>query len=146
MLFVYVPKTEPFTKQIDRNIVLFTDPLNGAEFIEVFCKNTQDKDQTKSCIGNKDIGKDCMGMPAAVTVNTLDTERGCSTFSSMKINESSSVIIMDMTGTFGSADGTCLQFGTKVLHIRIKNKFRRCFCTKYLAKQRVFSYHNECCK
>lgn len=73
-----MPETEPFTKQIDRDIIFFTDPLDGAEFIEVFCKNTQDKDQTKSCIGNEDIRKDCMGMPAAVTVNTLDTEHGWS--------------------------------------------------------------------
>lgn len=133
-------------KQIYRNVISFADLLYGSEIVEVFCQNTQDKYQTKSGIGNEDIRKDCMGMLAAVAVNALDTEHRSSTFTCMEIDERSSVIIMDMTGTFGSAYGTCLQFGTKVLHIRIKNKFRRCFCTKYLAKQRVFSYHNECCK
>ena len=65
-----------------------------------------------------------MSVPTAVTEDSEYAEICISPLPSIKVNDGTSVVVMDMAVSGAVADGTSLQFWAKLRHKCVKEKFR----------------------
>lgn len=62
-------------------------------------------------------------MLTAVTENPHHTKIGFMAFSSLEVNDGAVIVIVDVTVTGASTDGTGLKVGLKFVHVGIKKRF-----------------------
>lgn len=123
-LLVGTPEFKPFVKQVLRNAEAFTELLYGAKVCKVLPKKTQNKKQAEAGVRDDDIRKNCMRVLAAVTEDSENAEICDSPLPGIKVNDGTSVVVMDMAISGAVADGTGLQFRAELCHKGVKEKFR----------------------
>ena len=123
-LLVRVPKFKPFVKQVLRNAEALTELFYGAKGGKVLPQKTQNKEQAETGVRNDDIRKNRMSVPAALTEDSEDAEVCFRPLTGIKVNDGTPVVVMDMAVSGAVADGTGLQFRTKLRHKGVKEKFR----------------------
>ena len=90
---------------------------------EIFTKDAEDKEQTVGGIRDDDVRENGMCMLTAVTKYPEDTQTGLILSAGFVVNDGSAIIIVDVTVSGTSTDGTCFQLGLKLLHVGVKEKF-----------------------
>ena len=81
------------------------------------------EEETVARIGNDDIRKDSMGVFTAVAEYAHDAEILFLLSAGQEVNDGSAIIIVDVTVSGTSTDGTCFQLGLKLLHVGVKKRF-----------------------
>ena len=64
-----------------------------------------------------------MGMLTAVTENPHHTKVGLFAFTGLKVNDGAAIVVVDVTVTGASTDGTGFKVGLKLSHVGIKKRF-----------------------
>lgn len=123
MLFMVMPYGKPVIKQVAGDGKTFTDALSSIKSRKVLRKNTEDKEQSISGIGNDKIREDGMCMPTGAD-EPRNTEFMVDRFSIDKVSDGTAIISMDMAGTLSAAAWTGSDFRTESFHKRIKERFR----------------------
>ena len=123
VLFVRLPQGEPLIELVLRDFISFTELFNGKTACKVLSQKAQNEEQAVAGIRNNDIGKNGMGMLTAVTENPHHTKVGLLTFTGLEVNDGAAIVVMDVTVTGASTDGTGFQVGLKPGHVGIKKRF-----------------------
>lgn len=105
------------------DIKVLTEMLDGMKPRKVFTQDKEDEEQTVAGIGDDDIRKDGMGMHTAVAEYTHDAEILFLLSAGSEVNDGSAIIIVDMTVSGTSTDGTGLEFRLKLFHVGVKKRF-----------------------
>ena len=117
------PKSEPFKKLILGDAKSFADLFNGEKSGKVFSEDTQDKEQAVSGVRNDNVREDGMRMLTAVTENPHHTKVGLFSLTCLEVNDGAAIVVVDVTVTGASTDGTGLKVGLKLSHVGIKKRF-----------------------
>ena len=123
LFLVGFPESQPFMELFFRDIKALTELFDGMESGEVFPQDKEYEEQAVARIGNDDIRKDSMGMLTAVAEYTHDAEILFLLSAGQEVNDGSAIIIVDVTVSGTSTDGTCFQLGLKLLHVGVKKRF-----------------------
>lgn len=118
-----MPHGKPVIKLVAGDEKTFTDTLRSIKSRKVLRKNTEDKEQSVSGIGNDKIREDCMCMPTGAD-EPCNTEFMTDRFCIDKVGNGTAIISMDMAGTLSAAAWTGSDFRTECFHKRIKERFR----------------------
>lgn len=121
---MFIPKGNPLIKLFHRDRKAFTESHSGVQPHEVFSQCTKDKEKTISGVGDDEVRKDSMSMPAATTEDPCDTQVILSRSSIPEVNDVSAVIRMDPASAVGITDRTGLEFSPETEHKGIKHRFR----------------------
>ena len=106
-----------------RNIKAFTELFDGTKSGKVFSKDKKDEKQTVAGIRDDDIRENGVGMSAAFTEYTRDTETVFLLSAVLEVDDGSAVIIVDVAVSGTPADRAGLQFRLKILHVGVKKRF-----------------------
>ena len=90
---------------------------------KVLSQKPQDIEQAIAVIRDDDIWQGGMGMFTVVTENPHHTKIGFFPLADPKINDRTSVVVVDVAVAGTSADGTGLLFWLKFIHVGIEQKF-----------------------
>lgn len=123
LFLVRFPESQPFIELLFRDIKTFTELFNGTESGKVFPQNKEDEEQTIAGVRNNDIRKNSMCVLAAVAEYAHDTKMLFVLLTQTEVNDRTVIIIVDMTVSGTSTDGTCFRFSSKLLHIGVKKRF-----------------------
>ena len=104
-------------------MISFTELFDGKTTCKVLSQKTQDKEQAVAGIRNNDIRKNGVSMLTAVTENPHHTKVGRFSFTCLEVNDGAAIVVVDVTVTGASADGTGFKVGLKHSHIGIKKRF-----------------------
>ena len=69
------------------------------------------------------IRKNGVGMLTAVTENPHHTKVGLFSPTCLEVNDGAAIVVVDVTVTGASADGTGFKVGLKLSHVGIKKRF-----------------------
>ena len=122
-LFMVMPHGKPVIKLVTGDGKTFTDTLHSIKSRKVLRKNTEDKEQSISGIGNDKIREDGMCMPTGAD-EPCNTEFMTDRFSVDKVGDGTAITGMDMAGTLSAAAWTGSDFRTESFQKRIKESFR----------------------
>ena len=123
LFLVGFPESLPFMELFFRDIKALTELFDGMESGEVFPQDKEYEEQAVAGIRDNDIRKDSMGMLTAVAEYTHDAEILFLLSAGQEVNDGSAIIIVDVTVSGTSTDGTCFQLGLKLLHVGVKKRF-----------------------
>lgn len=123
LFLVGFPESQPFMELFFRDIKALTELFDGMESGEVFPQDKEYEEQAVAGIRDNDIRKDSMGMLTAVAEYTHDAEILFLLSAGQEVNDGSAIIIVDVTVSGTSTDGTCFQLGLKLLHVGVKKRF-----------------------
>ena len=123
LFLVGLPESQPFMELFFRDIKALTELFDGMESGEVFPQDKEYEEQAVAGIRDNDIRKDSMGMLTAVAEYTHDAEILFLLSAGQEVNDGSAIIIVDVTVSGTSTDGTCFQLGLKLLHVGVKKRF-----------------------
>ena len=104
-------------------MISFTELFDSKTTCKVLSQKTQDKEQAVAGIRNNDIRKNGLSMLTAVTENPHHTKVGRFSFTCLEVNDGAAIVVVDVTVTGASADGTGFKVGLKHSHIGIKKRF-----------------------
>ena len=104
-------------------MISFTELFDGKTTCKILPKKAQDEEQAVAGIRDKDIRKNGMCMLTAVTENPHHTKVGLFSLACLEINDGAAIVVVDVTVTDASADGTGFKVGLKHSHIGIKKRF-----------------------
>lgn len=82
-----------------------------------------DYSQAVAGIRDNDIRKNGVCMLTAVTENPHHTKVGLFSLTCLEVNDGAAIVVVDVTVTSASTDGTGLKVGLKHSHIGIKKRF-----------------------
>lgn len=123
LFLVGFPESQPFMELFFRDVKALTELFDGMESGEVFPQDKEDEEQAVAGIRDNDIRKDSMGMLTAVAEYAHDAEILFLLSVGQEVNDGSAIIIVDVTVSGTSTDGTCFQLGLKLLHVGVKKRF-----------------------
>ena len=123
LFLVGFPESQPFMELFFRDIKALPELFDGMESGEVFPQDKEYEEQAVAGIRDNDIRKDSMGMLTAVAEYTHDAEILFLLSAGQEVNDGSAIIIVDVTVSGTSTDGTCFQLGLKLLHVGVKKRF-----------------------
>lgn len=118
-----------------RDIKPGTKLLDRISSGKIFGNDTEDKKQAISTVGDDQIRKNGMGMPAASADNPADTDGMINWFSGDKVNEIPVIRGMGVAGVGGTTTRAGFFLREKTSHKRVKKQFRRRFHTVFLWKK-----------
>ena len=104
-------------------MISFTELFNGKTTCKILPKKAQNEEQAVAGIRDNDIRKNGVGMLTAVTENPHHTKVGLFSLTCLEVNDGAAIVIVDVTVTGASTDGTGLKFGLKLSHVGIKKRF-----------------------
>ena len=116
-----LPKRDPFAELVFRYIISFTDLFNCMKMGEELSKDAKNEEQAIAGIRNDNVRQNSMSMLAAVAEYTHDAEIILDRSTMTKVNDSSFVVVMDVTSTLCFADWTGLKLRHELSHKSIKN-------------------------
>ena len=87
-------------------MISFTELFNGKTTCKILPKKAQNEEQAVAGIRDNDIRKNGVGMLTAVTENPHYTEVRLFSFTSLEVNDGAAIVVVDVTVTGASADGT----------------------------------------
>ena len=97
--------------------------FDGKTTCKILPQKAQDEEQAVAGIRDNDIRKNGVGMLTAVTENPHHTEVGLFAFAGLEVDDGAAIVVVDVTATGASADGTGFKVGLKHSHIGIKKRF-----------------------
>lgn len=120
---MHFPQGEPFIELFLRDAISLAELLYGKSGRKVLPEQTKDAEKTVSGIRNDYVGKDGVGMLAAVTENAHHTKVGLFPFTCMEVDNGATIVVVDVTVTGASTEGTGLKARLKISHVGIKKRF-----------------------
>ena len=118
-----MPQGKPLIELLDGDLISFTELFNSKTTCKVLPKKAQNEEQAVAGIRDNDIRKNGMGMLTAVTENPHHTKVGLFSLACLEINDGAAIVVVDVTVTGASTDGTGLKVGLKLSHVGIKKRF-----------------------
>ena len=104
-------------------MISFTELFDGKTTCKILPQKAQNEEQAVAGIRDNDIRKNGVGMLTAVTENSHHTKVGLFSLTCLEVNDGAAIVVVDVTVTGASADGTGLKVGLKHSHIGIKKRF-----------------------
>ena len=104
-------------------MISFTELFDGKTTCKILPQKAQNEEQAVAGIRDNDIRKNGVCMLTAVTENPHHTKVGLLTFAVPEVDDGAAIVIVDVTVTGASTDGTGLKFGLKLSHVGIKKRF-----------------------
>ncbi len=86
-------------------------------------RRRRNEEQAVAGIRDNDIRKNGVGMFTAVTENSHHTKVGLFSLTCLEVKDGAAIVVVDVTVTGASADGTGFKVGLKHSHIGIKKRF-----------------------
>ncbi|MDD7077826.1 MAG: hypothetical protein PUI42_06885 [Lachnospiraceae bacterium] len=123
LLLVRIPECQPFMELLGGYIKTLTELFEGMKPGKVFPQDKEDKEQAVAGIRDNDIRKDSVGMHAAIAEYTHDTEILFQLSAGLEVDDGSAVIIVYVTVTGASTDGTGLPMWLELCHVGVKKRF-----------------------
>ena len=123
LLTVRFPESQPFMELFFRDIKALTELFDGMKPRKVLPQDKEYEEETVAGIGDDDIRKDSMGVFTAVAEYAHDAEILFLLSARQEVNDGSAIIIVDVTVSGTSTDGTCFQLGLKLLHVGVEERF-----------------------
>ena len=104
-------------------MISFTELFDGNTTCKVLAKKAQNEEYAVAGIRDNDVRKNGMGMCTAVTENPHHTEVGLFAFAGLEVDDGAAIVVVDVTVTGASTDGTGFKVGLKLSHVGIKKRF-----------------------
>lgn len=123
VLLVGSPQGKPLIEPVLRDAISFTELLHGKTVCEILAEKAQDKEQTEAGIRDHDIRKDGVAVLTAVTEDAHYAETVACLNPGAEVNQGAVIVVVDVTVTGASAEGTGLKMRLKFCHVGIKKRF-----------------------
>ena len=117
------PQGKPLIKLVLWDFISFTELFDGKTTSKVLSQKAQNEEQAVAGIRDNDIRKNGVGMLTAVTENPHHTKVGLFPFTCQEVNDGAGIVVVDVTVTCASTDGTGFKVGLKLSHVGIKKRF-----------------------
>ena len=95
-----LPKGEPLTELVFRDIIAFTGLFDCMKMGKVFSQDTKDKEEPITGIRNDNVRENSMRMLTAVTGYTHDAEVVLDGMTITKVNDSSAIVVVNSALAF----------------------------------------------
>ena len=104
-------------------MISFTELFDGKTTCKLLPLKAQNEEQAVAGIRDNDIRKNGVCMLTAVTENPHHTKVGLFSLTCLEVNDGAAIVVVDVTVTGASADGTGLKVWLKLSHVGIKKRF-----------------------
>ena len=104
-------------------MISFTELFDGKTTCKILPQKAQNEEQAVAGIRDNDIRKNGVCMFTAVTENPHHTEVGLFAFAGLEVDDGAAIVVVDVTVTGASTDGTGFKVGLKLSHVGIKKRF-----------------------
>lgn len=95
-------------------MISFTELFDGKTTCKILPKKVQDEEQAVAGIRDNDIRKNGVCMLTAVAENPHHTKVGLFSLACLEINDGAAIVVVDVTVTDASADGTGFKVGLAI--------------------------------
>ena len=104
-------------------MISFTELFDGRTTCKILPQKVQNEGKAVAGIRDDDIRKNGVGMLTAVAENPHHTKVGLFSLTGLEVNDGAAIVVVDVTVTGASADGTGFQFRPKQSHVGLKKRF-----------------------